>query len=283
MDMNCKKSETSPLWYYISEKKEDAVLFIHSAFADHTQYDSQINAFSNYFTVITLDLIGHGKSTNVKKGDSIDKTAEWIKAILDQEKIKKIHLVGISIGAVLAADFANRYPEMVKSLACFGGYDINNFDVKAQNKNQMTQLMMMLKAIFSIKWFAKSNKLISAYTPEAQEAFYQMNIRFPKKSFMYLSGLNKLINKYASVERNYPLLIGCGEKDIPMELKLIEMWHEREPKSEVVVFKGAGHLVNMDTPTEFNKVVMDFIHRADERQAAFADKGVMQQHEDHLA
>lgn len=179
-----------------------------------------------------------------RKGDGIENTAEYIKNILIEENIHKIHLIGVSIGAILVQDFANLYLEMVSSL---------------QKENGKAQGIMMLKAIFSIKWFAQSNKLISAYTKEAQEDFYQMNIRFPKKSFMYLSGLNKLVNKHTTKTRCYPLLIGCGDRDIPMELKAVELWHKSEPESEVVIFKDAGHLVNMDVPNEFNKRVIDFI------------------------
>ncbi len=258
--MNSKKLENSPIWYYISEnKREDAVLFIHAAFSNHTQYDKQIDEFSKYFKVITIDLIGHGKSTVTKKGDNITITSYWIKKILDKENIKKIHIVGISLGAVIAEDFANHYPNMMKSLSCFGAYNINNFNLKMQKSNQIAQMIMILKALFSIKWFAKSNKLISAYTKEAQEEFYKINIEFPKKSFIYLAGLNKLMNKYPINKRNYPLMIGCGDKDIPMEEKMVELWHNDEPNSKVVIFKNAGHLVNMDVPEKFNKIVIDFI------------------------
>ncbi|MEG0899434.1 MAG: alpha/beta hydrolase [Oscillospiraceae bacterium] len=260
--MISKKIESTPMWYYISENKnEETILFLHSAFADHTQYAKQIEDFSQKFTVVTVDLIGHGNSTETQKGDGIDKTAQYLKDILQEENISKVHLVGVSIGAVLVQDFANKYPEMVASIACFGGYDINNFDTSMQKENGKAQGLMMLKAIFSIKWFAQSNKLISAYTTQAQEEFYQMNIRFPKKSFMYLAGLNGMVNKCIT-KRSYPVLIGCGDKDIPMELKAIEMWHALEPNSEVVVFKNAGHLVNMDASSEFNKVVIDFVLRA---------------------
>ena len=82
-----------------------------------------------------------------------------------------------------------------------------------------------------------------------------------KKSFMYLTGLNSMVNKYTTT-RNYPILIGCGDKDIPMELKAVKMWHELEPNSEMIIFNNAGHLVNMDVPHEFNKIVIDFILRA---------------------
>ena len=157
--------EKSPIVYYMSGKEKDEwVLFIHAAFVNHRMFQSQIDYFRDKYNVLTLDIIGHGKSTKTHKGDSIDKMSAWISEILKKEKIEKIHIVGISLGAVLAQDFANHYPEVVQSLACFGGYDINNFDAKIQKENSAAQTLMMLKAILSVKWFAKSNKKISAYT-----------------------------------------------------------------------------------------------------------------------
>lgn len=98
-----------------------------------------------------------------------------------------------------------------------------NFDLSLQKQNSSAQVGMMLKAIFSVKWFAKSNRKISAYTVQAQEDFYKMNTEFPKKSFMYLAGLNKMVNVRKTAKRNYPLLIGCGRYDIPMELAAVEI------------------------------------------------------------
>lgn len=96
------------------------------------------------------------------------------------------------------------------------------------------QMLMMLKALFSVKWFAQANKKISAHTTQAQNEFYELNLGFPKKSFLYLASLNSLIgNDQGTASRPYPLLIGCGQYDIPMEL---------------IIFDGAGHCVNMDVP-----------------------------------
>ncbi|QOY35469.1 alpha/beta fold hydrolase [Anaerobacillus isosaccharinicus] len=250
----------TPIHYWIKEKKSaESILFIHAAFADHTSFDEQIKFFANEYQVITLDLIGHGKSIKTHKGDSITKTADYIFKLLENEAINKIHLVGISIGAIIIQDFANKFPDKVASLCCIGGYYINNFDPKLQKENSGEQVKMMLKAIISIKWFAKSNKLISAVTPEAQEKFYQMNIRFKKRSFIYLAQLTKLVNKFNTTNRNYPVMIGCGIYDNPVAIKVANMWHESEPKSKLIVFENAGHLVNMDTPQEFNKKLFAFI------------------------
>lgn len=249
----------SPIVYYVSGKeKTEWILFIHAAFVDHNMFQTQIDYFQNKYNILTFDIIGHGKSTKVQKGDSINKMSVWTREILKTEKIEKIHIAGISLGAVLAQDFANQYPEAVQSLACFGGYDINNFDVRMQRENGASQMLMMLKAVFSIKWFAKSNKKISAYTRQAQEDFYEMNIRFPKKSFMYLASLNGMINVRQTTPRKYPLLIGCGEHDIPMELSAVEMWKKTEPECRLIVFDGAGHCVNMDVPDLFNAAMEKF-------------------------
>lgn len=255
-----KKSADSPIAYYISRCGCNAewLCFLHAAFVDHRMFQKQIDAFQNAFNILAVDIIGHGESTDTCKGDGIEKMSGWIKTIMTEENIEKIHIVGVSLGAVLAQDFANHYPHATASLACFGGYDINHFDVKLQKENGAAQMLMMSKALFSIKWFAEANKKIYAYTESAQNECYKMNIQFPKRSFMFLAGLNGMVNKYRTNRRNYPLLIGYGKHDIPMEQKAVALWKKSEPDCEVVVFENAGHCVNMDVPQRFNEVMERF-------------------------
>lgn len=253
------KSENSPVVYYVDRcNSPEWVLFIHAAFVDHNMFKTQFEYFSGKYNILAIDIIGHGQSTKTRRSDSIDKMSLWISKILNAEKIEKIHIVGVSLGAVLAQDFAAEYPDKVQSLACFGGYDINNFDGEMQKENSAAQMLMMLKAVFSVKWFAKSNMKISAYTLQAQREFYGMNIKFPKKSFMYLATLNSLVNRRQSTPRAYPLLIGCGEHDIPAELSAVKQWKETEPECSVIIFDNAGHCVNMDVPEQFNAAMEKF-------------------------
>ena len=163
------KLANSPITYFVNRTKQaEWVLFIHAAFVNHNMFKAQFKYFENKYNILAIDIIGHGQSTDTQKGDTIDKMSKWICDILKTENIDKVHIVGVSLGAVLAQDFANRYPYAVSSLACFGGYDINSFDAKMKNENSAKQKLMMLKAFFSVKWFAKANKKISAYTSQAQ-------------------------------------------------------------------------------------------------------------------
>lgn len=257
--MERKRLSNSPIVYYVSgTNHQEWVLLLHAAFVDHNMFRRQVEYFQDRYNVLTLDIIGHGSSTETKRGDSVDHMSLWIADILREERIEKIHMAGVSLGAALAQDFANKYPEKVKSLACFGGYDINHFDSAAQKKNGGAQSRMMLRAVFSVKWFAQGNRKISAYTPQAQQEFFEMNRRFPKKSFLYLASLNSMVNAHPGGPRPYPLLIGCGRHDIPGELSNLEQWKAREPDCEMLVFENAGHCVNMDVPEKFNAALEKF-------------------------
>ncbi len=254
--------EKSPIAYYIdiTNTNKEWLVFIHAAFVDHRMFEKQFEYFSGKYNLLAIDILGHGNSINAKKGDKIEKMSYWIDQIFQKHNISAAHFVGVSLGTVFIQDFANKYENKVLSLACFGGYDINNFDNTKQKANSKNQMKMMLKALFSIKWFSKANKKISAYTSDAQTAFYNLNIQFKKSSFRYLAGLQKFINKFPKKQRIYKLLVGCGEHDIPMEIEIVNDWAKYE-NCDKIIFKGAGHCVNMDVPKEFNLYLENFLQK----------------------
>lgn len=254
--------ENSPIAYYINDtESKEWLVFVHAAFVDHRMFKEQFDFFSGKYNLLAIDILGHGNSVHAKKGDSVEKMSDWIDQIFQKHNIPAAHFVGISLGSVFIQDFANKYESKVLSLACFDGYDINNFDMEKQKANSKGQMKMILKALFSIKWFAKANKKISAYTNDAQMQFYNMNIKFKKSSFKFMAGLNKLVNKYPKKERKYNVLIGCGEYDIPMEIEIVNEWAKNE-NCEKIIFKDAGHCVNMDVPQEFNIFLEKFLQKS---------------------
>ena len=142
------RSAHSPITCFVSRSEQaEWILFIHAAFVDHNMFREQFAYFENKYNLLAIDIIGHGQSTDTQKGDTIEQTAKWIFDILKAEHIEKAHIVGVSLGAVLAQDFANHYPYAVRSLACFGAYDINHFDAKMQRENSAKQKLMLLRAL----------------------------------------------------------------------------------------------------------------------------------------
>lgn len=242
-------------WTNATDTK-NCIVLLHPAFTDHTCFDEQIEFFQADYKLIVPDLIGHGASLG--KG-SITDTADEIVAMMTAEKIDKINLVGVSIGAVLAADFANKYPEKLASLYCVGGYDINNFDASHQKNIGGQQMKMLLIGLVSIKRFAAASKKLAAYTAEAQEKFYQMSLSFKKSSFRYLANLGSLVNKYKTATRRYPMVIAVGEHDNDIAKVAARQWADNEPDAKYVVFLEAGHIVNLDTPDKFNQELLTIV------------------------
>ena len=253
--------EDSPIAYYIDDTaQKEWLVFMHAAFVDHRMFKAQFAYFSGKYNLLAIDILGHGDSVHARKGDAVTEMSDWIDRIFQKHNIPAAHFVGVSLGSVFIQDFANKYENKVLSLACFGGYDINHFDISRQKANGKSQMKIMCKALFSIKWFAKANKKISAYTSDAQDAFYTLNLHFKKRSFRYLAGLQKLVNRYPQKQRPYPLFVGCGEHDIPAEIEIVNEWAAYE-HCDSIVMPGAGHCVNMDAPQEFNVCLENFLRK----------------------
>ncbi len=246
--------------YFVSGSTTgETIVFLHPAFTDHHAFNHQIDYFSERYRVITIDMLGHGLSQMEKSKDKLDATIHHIDAILKLEGIKSAHLVGVSMGSLLAQYFALQFPQSVSSVTVVGGYNIsaNNKEIqKAQNKELFKWIF---KAIFSMDSLRRYLASVSVFNAEEKENFYTMAQNFTRKSFLAMSGLGKVIKERPDYIRTYPLLILCGRKDLKITLNAAKKWHDSDPTSDYFVIISAGHCANMDKPEEFNMILESFI------------------------
>ena len=246
--------------YYVSGNKAGkTIVFLHPAFGDHKCFDKQIDFFAPNYRIITIDMLGHGLTGVGKSKDKISATNIHIAEILKAENQDTIHIVGVSIGSLLAQDFALKHPDKILSLTALGGYNINKEQKEVAKSQGKEMFKWLFKMIFSMDAFRRYTGSVSAINELEQIRFYESAKHFTRKSFTVMSGLDKLIAN-RNVQRSFPLLILSGEKDNELALKMAKQWHEEEPtSSEMVIIKNAGHCANMDNAEKFNNTVMDFI------------------------
>lgn len=246
--------------YFVYGKQDsESILFLHPAFSDHSCFDNQIDFFTEHFKVITVDLLGHGLSAVGKSKNKLDQSAEHINQILIRENIGKVHIVGVSMGSLLAQDFATKFPSKTLSITALGGYDINRIYPEINKAQRKEMLNWFFKVLFSMDAFRRYAASVSSIKENEQANFYKSTKGFTRKSFMVMSGLGSVIAERANYIRPYPLLILSGEKDNELALQVARKWHNKESESRFYVIKDAGHCANMDNPTEFNKIVLGFI------------------------
>lgn len=97
-------------------KSQPTFVFIHGTGGDHTQFNSQIDYFSQKGTTFTFDLRGHGKSEKTAKKYTIESFADDIQRLLISQEIVKPILVGFSMGGNIGVELASRHPNYVKAL-----------------------------------------------------------------------------------------------------------------------------------------------------------------------
>ena len=111
---------------FISKNKNaEWITFVHGAGGSSTIWYKQIKYFSKKYNLLLLDLRGHGKSKSIpinpfKKKYTFNSITNDILEVIDAEKINKTHFVGISLGTILIRNFAEKYPERVKTLIMGG-------------------------------------------------------------------------------------------------------------------------------------------------------------------
>jgi pimeloyl-ACP methyl ester carboxylesterase len=259
IDHKTIENNGNTIHYFVSGNEEgETIVFLHPAFGDHKCFDRQIDYFSANYRVITIDMLGHGLTGVGKSKDKITATAVHITEILKTENCDKTHIVGVSVGSLLAQDFALKHPERILSLTALGGYNINKEQKEVAKSQGKEMFKWLFKMIFSMDAFRRYTGNVSAINDLEQVRFYESAKHFTRKSFTVMSGLDKLIAN-RTVQRDYPLLILSGEKDNELALKMAKQWHEEEQTSKMFIIENAGHCANMDNAEVFNNVVMNFI------------------------
>ena len=204
-------------------------------------------------------MLGHGLSQVEKGKDAIDETVTHICKILQLEGFSKAHIVGVSMGSLIAQYFAFLYPEKIASLTVLGGYNIHadNRDVAKAQRGE--QLKWIFKALFSMDLFRRYVAKFSVSNVEEQEKFYNMAQNFTRKSFIAMSGLGKILRKRDDITISYPLMLLCGENDIELAKNSCKKWHKSELHSIYFEILSAGHCANMDNANMFNDTLMKFL------------------------
>lgn len=97
-----------------------AIVFIHGAALDHSVWQWQSRYFAHHgFSVLAVDLPAHGRSPGTPR-DSIGAMADWVGALLEAAGLERAHVVGHSMGSLVALETALRHRARVGKLALIG-------------------------------------------------------------------------------------------------------------------------------------------------------------------
>jgi (E)-2-((N-methylformamido)methylene)succinate hydrolase len=100
------------------------VVLIHGVGMNQSVWAPQIEALAVSFQVVVYDMLGHGESALPTPAPTLDEYASQLEALLDALQIERAHVVGHSMGALVALEFALMHPQRTASVAALNAvYD----------------------------------------------------------------------------------------------------------------------------------------------------------------
>ena len=246
--------------HYVAKgsSQHELIVFLHPAFSDHTCFYQQIDVFAEKYRVVAVDMLGHGKSQVKGSRVTIVDTSAIVAEIIAREGYESAHLVGVSLGSLIAQDVAAKFPHRVKTITVVGGYSIfgDNQEIQRAQAAQIFKIVVMI--LISMQRFRRHVGRASVIQPEAQEMIYRSTQPFTRRSLRVMAGMSRLLRPQYQPHQ-HPLNIVVGEHDIPVALSAAAVWHQKEPASEYHTLRNAGHCANMDNAHDFNALLLRFI------------------------
>lgn len=237
----------------ITDAKQTPLFLIHGVGGDLDAWNFlKEKLLAQGFSVITMDIRGHGKSDHPRSFKSYElyHFTEDMLAILDAEKIEKVILVGHSLGAVLVTQIALHYQERIEKLILIS----SSYVPPPYFKIPGIFLVFNILALLSLPPLNPRHSLYPVGKHHEDVEMYGLIrtiFRHSLKSYI-LSSKEILKNNIGPLLKNItvPTLIISGNKDSIFPTHLSEYIHTEIKNSSLKIVDGGNHVIilnNVDT------------------------------------
>jgi 3-oxoadipate enol-lactonase len=240
-----------------------AVVLLHGFPFDRSMWRGQVEALGSEFRVVAPDLRGLGE-TPLGEGDvTIETMAEDVAALLDELKLARVVVGGLSMGGYVAFEFFRKFPERVRALVLADTRpQADTAEGKlAREQNARRALEEGMASIVA----SMLPKLLSAGTLErggepVERARAMMFGTSPEGAAAALRAMAARRDQTELLPSiNVPTLVVVGSEDSITPPSDAEALSAKIEGSRLFVIEGAGHLSNVERPEEFNRALEDFL------------------------
>jgi pimeloyl-ACP methyl ester carboxylesterase len=263
--------------YYEEHGSGDPLLLIMGLAADSQAWMFQIPDFAQHYRVIAFDNRGVGRSSKPAGPYSIHEMADETAGLLGVLGIDRAHVVGVSMGGMIAQELVLRHPERVRALVLACTYPEPDADVERTRQftlqqfggsidasgamhvdlttlNPMMFLQQLLPNVFNQSFIEKElPKLMQIFAGALQYGF----------SMEAILGQVGAVMSHKATERLHqiksPTLVITGDADRLVPPAGSEILAREIPGAKLVKIAGGSHGFNFETPEVFNRAVLDFL------------------------
>jgi 3-oxoadipate enol-lactonase len=251
--------------YYEVHGSGESLVLIQGLSLDSSAWENQISAFSQKYQVIVFDNRGVRQSdfSNMSYSTEImaDDTVELLKFL----NIKNAHVLGFSMGGMIAQQIALKYPEIVKSLILVA--TAAKFPARARYLTKLwlkmleeqvsteTRLQEICLWVFTDEFLADEARVTAAVN-------LGLNHPHPQPMHGFAGQIAALLEHDTrdKIHRiSAPTLVLIGKDEIFIPLNFSEELAANISNAELVISEKGGHNYWMEFPEIFNRAIMQFL------------------------
>jgi pimeloyl-ACP methyl ester carboxylesterase len=239
-----------PIHYEVKGKGEPALVFIHCWSCDRNLWENQVPVFSKNHRVVTIDLPGHGESGKGRSNWSIESYGEDVNRVVTKLGLKRVVLIGSSMGGPVALEAARRMPERVVAIVPVD--TLQNVDrmMTEQVEAMVKQIQSDYKA--EITKFANQYLFAPSTPTSVRERVLSKAIAMPPEIGLPILKAAALYNPVPALESIKAPIRAINSDLYPTNL---EGLRKHAPQFEAVIIKGVGHYPMLEDPVRFNELL----------------------------
>lgn len=129
------------LHYETAGTGKETLVLLHGLMQNSTMWDEMLPALSPDFTLIKIDLPGHGQSAISGEVHTVELMAAKVQQVVAHLGLENFHLLGHSMGGYTALAYAEKYPETLKSLTLFFSTYLPDTEEKKETRRKSFRLI----------------------------------------------------------------------------------------------------------------------------------------------
>ena len=244
-------------FYQINIKKDPPIIFVHGVGLNHSIWEPQIDAFDN--TVIAYDILGHGKTPLVKQDITFEDFSDQLTNLVDELNIKRFHLVGYSIGSLIARNFACKFNHRLESLTLLCSVFKRSKDQQqiVNDRFELAKKNNSLSKQALKRWFTEDYLNKNPKTYEKIKSILDKNdmTNFLKVYQLFVEHKdNEEFNKIKT-----KTLVITGEEDVGSTPEMSKNLSAIIENSNLTIIPKAKHLCSIECADDVNNAIIEHI------------------------
>jgi 2-hydroxy-6-oxonona-2,4-dienedioate hydrolase len=239
------------------------LVLVHGYLGGSSQWEAQVQTLSQHFDVIAVDLAGYGDAHPMSAPTDIAVHAKAVLATLDQLGVDNFHLLGHSMGGMVAQEVVSMVPARVRKLVLYAtgpqGSIPGRFETMARSRERLAE--------DGVERTARRICATWLLDKEASPAFEALATLAARASEQAARAGLIAMERWDGRDRlsaiQQPTLVVWGERDRSYGWAQIEKLWRTIPNASLAVLPACCHALHLERPAIFHTLVIEFLHSND--------------------